>query len=141
MRAQIVASGFGLLITSCDSFLTRRKELEYVWNSRKPTFVRSLFILARYLAVLIHIASIVLTSIWTARFRDHPGQRPTDEVCMTWQIFQAVSCYSMLLILELIMSIRVFALKDDWTKLCHSESSGQSTVHVHRELHIKNLWS
>ncbi|KAE9411297.1 hypothetical protein BT96DRAFT_911915 [Gymnopus androsaceus JB14] len=128
MRAQIAASVFGLLITSCDSFLTRHKELEYVWSFRRPTFVWCLFILARYLAFSIHIASIILTSIWTVRFRGH--QRPTEEVCMTWQLFQAATCYSMLLILE----------KDDWTKLCHLESNGQSTVHVHRELHIKNLW-
>jgi len=77
--------------------------------------VRSLFILARYLAFSIHIASIALTSIWTVRFRGH--QRPTEEVCMTWQIFQAATCYSMLLILELIMSVRVFALYEQSLKM------------------------
>ncbi|KAE9399599.1 hypothetical protein BT96DRAFT_684574 [Gymnopus androsaceus JB14] len=115
MKAQIGASVFGLLLTSCDSFLTRRNELEYIWNFRRPTFVRSLFISARYLALSIHIANIVLTSIWTARFRGH--QRPAEDVCMTWQIFQAASCYTMLLILQLILSIRVFALYEQSLKV------------------------
>ncbi|KAE9411326.1 hypothetical protein BT96DRAFT_911939 [Gymnopus androsaceus JB14] len=105
MQAQIGASVLGLLLTSCDSLLTRHKELEYVWNSRRPTFVRCLFILAKYLAFSIHIGNIVLTSLWTIRFRGH--ERPTEDVCMTWQIFQSATCYIMLLILELILSLKV----------------------------------
>ncbi|KAE9384695.1 hypothetical protein BT96DRAFT_1026822 [Gymnopus androsaceus JB14] len=36
---------------------------------------------------------------------------------MTWQIFQAASCYTMLLILQLILSIRVFALYEQSLKV------------------------
>ncbi|KAE9397611.1 hypothetical protein BT96DRAFT_921302 [Gymnopus androsaceus JB14] len=103
MQTRIIASVLGLLVTSCDSFLTRHKELEYVW--KRPlqlTFVRCLFILARYLALLIHIGNIVLASIWTFRFSGH--QQPTDDACMTWFIFQTASYYTMVLILQLILS-------------------------------------
>ncbi|KAE9394004.1 hypothetical protein BT96DRAFT_923756 [Gymnopus androsaceus JB14] len=109
MQARLIPSVLGLVVTSCDSLLTRHKELEYVW--KRPlqlTFVRCLFILARYLALLIHIGNIVLASILSIRFLGH--QQPTDDACIIWFNFQTASCYSMVLILELILSIRVFAL-------------------------------
>ncbi|KAE9411320.1 hypothetical protein BT96DRAFT_911933, partial [Gymnopus androsaceus JB14] len=116
MQAQLGATVLGLLATSCDSLLTRHKELDYVW--KRPlqlTSARCLFILARYLAFSIHFGNIVLTSLWTIRF---PGdQRPTEDICITWLIFQTVSCHSMLLILELILSIRVFALYEQSLKV------------------------
>ncbi|KAJ3844723.1 hypothetical protein F5878DRAFT_64385 [Lentinula raphanica] len=64
----------GLLATGCDYALTRRKEKNYAWNREKPlriTFVKILFVLARYLAFVIHIVNIVLSSIWTVKFQDN----------------------------------------------------------------------
>ncbi|KAJ3989940.1 hypothetical protein F5890DRAFT_1483658 [Lentinula detonsa] len=111
MQAQLPSSVLGLLVTACDFVLTRQKEKEYVWTMKKPlqlTFVKILFVLVRYLAFLIHIVNIVLSSIWTVKF---PGVlRPPDEVCMTLLIFQIISSHSMLLLLQLILMLRVFAL-------------------------------
>ena len=48
----------------------RSLTLIIVNSSRKPTFVRSLFILARYLAVLIHMCVATTPSIQLSEFYD-----------------------------------------------------------------------
>ncbi|KIK67272.1 hypothetical protein GYMLUDRAFT_861995 [Collybiopsis luxurians FD-317 M1] len=109
MQAQVSAAVLGLLTTGCDALLTRQREVEYVW--KRPfqlSLVRCLFILARYLALLIHIAFIALSSVMTAKY-SHIQHIPED-ICMSSQIFQTISCYSMLLLLQLILMLRVFAL-------------------------------
>ncbi|KIK64612.1 hypothetical protein GYMLUDRAFT_398231, partial [Collybiopsis luxurians FD-317 M1] len=56
MKTRLVASILGLLLTGFDVTSTRRRELEHVWRIPFPlSFARSLFILARYLAIVIHI--------------------------------------------------------------------------------------
>jgi hypothetical protein len=102
----------GMLATGYDTYSTRRRELEYMWKGPfQLTFVRCLFILARYLAILIHIINVVLSSITTARFSG-TALRATPEFCRNSKIFEAVSCFSMLLVLHLILMLRVWALYD-----------------------------
>ncbi|KAJ3777888.1 hypothetical protein FB446DRAFT_716042 [Lentinula raphanica] len=108
----------GLLATGCDYALTRRKEKNYAWNREKPlriTFVKILFVLARYLAFVIHIVNIVLSSIWTVKFQGC-SQLP-DEACRKLLVFQIISSYSMLLILQMILMLRVFALYNRSTSM------------------------
>ncbi|KIK64616.1 hypothetical protein GYMLUDRAFT_240589 [Collybiopsis luxurians FD-317 M1] len=72
------------------------------------TLVRGLFILARYLAIIIHIADIVLTSVITAKTGEH--KQMSEHLCMSLIIFRLASGQSMLLILHFISMLRVFAL-------------------------------
>ncbi|KAJ3928786.1 MAG: hypothetical protein NXY57DRAFT_486364 [Lentinula lateritia] len=111
MQAQLPSSVLGLLATGCDFALTRQKEQEFIWNHKKPfrlTFVKGLFISMRYLAFVIHIVNIVLSSIWTVEFSN--AQQASEEACRILLIFQIISCYTMLLLLQLILMLRVFAL-------------------------------
>ncbi|GAW04224.1 hypothetical protein LENED_006001 [Lentinula edodes] len=111
MQAQLPSSVLGLLATGCDFALTRQKEQEFIWSQKKPfrlTFVKGLFISMRYLAFVIHIVNIVLSSIWTVEFSN--AQRASEEACRILLIFQIISCYTMLLLLQLILMLRVFAL-------------------------------
>ncbi|KIK58670.1 hypothetical protein GYMLUDRAFT_694703 [Collybiopsis luxurians FD-317 M1] len=109
MEARLVASVLGLFLTGCDIISTRRQELEYVW--RRPfqlTLVRVLFILARYLAVVIQIVDIVLISVMSAKTGRH---EPIPELlCISLLLFRIVSCQCMLLVLHLVLMLRVFAL-------------------------------
>ncbi|KIK62670.1 hypothetical protein GYMLUDRAFT_41586 [Collybiopsis luxurians FD-317 M1] len=109
MKVRLGASVLGLLLTGCDLVLTRKQELEYVW--KRPfqlTLVRGLFVLSRYMAIIIHIADIALASFMTPRI-DELKQNP-GHLCLSMVIFRLVSCQSMLLILHLILMLRVFAL-------------------------------
>ncbi|KIK69471.1 hypothetical protein GYMLUDRAFT_35537 [Collybiopsis luxurians FD-317 M1] len=111
METRLGSSVLGLLITGFDVAATRKKELEYVWA--KPfrlTFVRFLFILARYMALLIHIIDISLTSVVTATFL-RTKQAP-ERSCTMLVVFHTVSLNIMLLVLHSILMIRVFALYD-----------------------------
>ncbi|KIK63289.1 hypothetical protein GYMLUDRAFT_463566 [Collybiopsis luxurians FD-317 M1] len=56
MSERLGGSILGLLLTGCDVISSRKQELEHIW--KRPfqlTLVRGLFILARYLAIAIHI--------------------------------------------------------------------------------------
>lgn len=85
------------------------------------TFVWFLFVLARYLALSIHMyvaaicrislisvlkvgvicsANVVFAILWMSRLPDH---QPLHGDCVTWLIFQVISCHTVLLILELIL--------------------------------------
>ncbi|KIK59253.1 hypothetical protein GYMLUDRAFT_675014 [Collybiopsis luxurians FD-317 M1] len=102
------ASVLGLLLTGCDIVSSRKQELEYMWKPFQLTVVGGLFILARYLAIMIHIADIALTSVLTTKIGE-PKQSP-EHLCMSLIFFRLVSCQSMLLVLHLILMLRVFAL-------------------------------
>ncbi|KAF9062458.1 hypothetical protein BDP27DRAFT_1336646, partial [Rhodocollybia butyracea] len=46
----------GLVVTGCDTALTMRGEVQYIWKAPlRITFVRCLFVLTRYLPVALHM--------------------------------------------------------------------------------------
>ncbi|KAF5350818.1 hypothetical protein D9757_013534 [Collybiopsis confluens] len=95
-----------LFLLGCDGVRTRKQEVEFIWS--KPvrlTLVRCLFILVRYLAVLIHIGDIVLAVLIFGA-----PQHPPHSLCISMLLFRATSCQSMFLVLHLILMLRVFAL-------------------------------
>ncbi|KAJ3869809.1 hypothetical protein EV359DRAFT_59581 [Lentinula novae-zelandiae] len=109
--------------------LVGQKEQEFIWNHKKPfrlTFVKGLFISMRYLAFVIHIVNIVLSSIWTVEFSN--AQQASEEACRILLIFQIISCYTMLLLLQLILMLRGRTAMSIYT------SFGKST---HSPRHIK----
>ncbi|KAJ4483272.1 hypothetical protein J3R30DRAFT_3447332 [Lentinula aciculospora] len=131
MEALLPSSVLGLLVAGCDFALTRHKEQEYVWTRKKPfrlTFVKCLFILVRYLAFLIHIVNIILSTIWTVKFSD--AERPPEEVCRSLMVFQIASSYSMLFLLQMILMLRgLFTISrstwNGWSMRLHSVCSLQ----------------
>ncbi|KIK59254.1 hypothetical protein GYMLUDRAFT_245329 [Collybiopsis luxurians FD-317 M1] len=124
MEVRLGASG--LLLTGCDAVLTRTQEWEYIWKSPyKLTLVRCLFVLARYLALLIHVwvslpvyevktnafyfsTDVALASIMTAKYQ-RPKRTP-EHLCMPFLVFHVISGQSMLFVLHLILTLRVYAL-------------------------------
>ncbi|KAF9066153.1 hypothetical protein BDP27DRAFT_1331044 [Rhodocollybia butyracea] len=107
MHVQLIAAVLGLVATGCDIALTRREEVLYMW--RKPlriTFVRCLFVFTRYLPVAIHIIDVIFVSMWM----DGTEQVPAEVYCMRITIFRYFACYSMMMLLELALMLRVFAL-------------------------------
>ncbi|KAF9066152.1 hypothetical protein BDP27DRAFT_1404516 [Rhodocollybia butyracea] len=107
MHVLLIAAVLGLVATGCDIALTRREELLYMW--KKPlriTFVRCLFVVTRYLSVAIHIIDVIFASMWT----NGTEQVPAEKYCMRILIFQFLACYSMVMLLEVVLMLRVFAL-------------------------------
>ncbi|KAF5375489.1 hypothetical protein D9757_009938 [Collybiopsis confluens] len=107
METRFIASG--LLVTGVDAFVTRKGESEYVWTGPfKLTRVRFLYILARYLALVIHVTDISFSIIMVAKFSR--AKLVPESFCMSMLVFQSVSSQSMLLVLHSILMLRVFAL-------------------------------
>ncbi|KAF9066398.1 hypothetical protein BDP27DRAFT_1019612 [Rhodocollybia butyracea] len=109
MNLQAGASVLGLVVTGCDIAFTWRMEVQnHIW--RKPlriTFVRCLFVIMRYLPIAIHIIYLIFASIWT----NGVGKVP-EEHCKSIATFRALAGSSMLLSLDLVLILRVFALYD-----------------------------
>ncbi|KIK66313.1 hypothetical protein GYMLUDRAFT_38135 [Collybiopsis luxurians FD-317 M1] len=109
METRLSASVLGLLATGIDAALTRNEEWHFAWAPPfELTFVRLLFLLARYLGLLIHIADLAFSSIMTARFS--ATEQPSEYFCTSMLAFQSVSSQSMLLVLHFILMLRVVAL-------------------------------
>ncbi|KIK57598.1 hypothetical protein GYMLUDRAFT_753715 [Collybiopsis luxurians FD-317 M1] len=109
MDTKLTASALGLLITWLDVVRTRKKEARFLWsNSFRLTFVRILYVLARYLALPIHIGNITFSRLMTAKFS--VNKQDPEYFCMSLLAFQNMSSQSMLLILHFILILRVFAL-------------------------------
>ncbi|KAF9070595.1 hypothetical protein BDP27DRAFT_591090 [Rhodocollybia butyracea] len=109
MHAQLVAAVLGLVATGCDIAITRRDELLYMW--KKPlriTSIRCLFVFTRYLPIAIHIIDVVFIGMWV----DGTEQVPAKVYCMRVLISRYLACYSMVVLLELALMLRVFALYD-----------------------------
>ncbi|KAF9070590.1 hypothetical protein BDP27DRAFT_1446891 [Rhodocollybia butyracea] len=109
MHIQLIAAVLGLVTTGCDIALTRRDEALYMW--KKPlriSFVRCVFIFMRYLPVAIHIIDVVLTGMSV----DGTGQVPAEVYCMRILISRYFASYCMVVLLELALMLRVFALYD-----------------------------
>ncbi|KAF9066132.1 hypothetical protein BDP27DRAFT_1049940 [Rhodocollybia butyracea] len=108
MHIPLGAAVLGLVVTGCDTALTMRGEVQYIWKAPlRITFVRCLFVLTRYLPVALHIINIVLTSLWL----DGAEQVPKEH-CGSILIFRALAFSSMLLLLDSVLTLRVFALYD-----------------------------
>ncbi|KAF9072064.1 hypothetical protein BDP27DRAFT_440006 [Rhodocollybia butyracea] len=106
---QLIAAVLGLAATGCDIALTRQEELLYVW--KKPlciTFVRCLFVFTRYLPVAIQVIDLIFVSMWM----DGTKHVPANVSCMRILLFRYLACFSMLVLLELVLMLRVFALYD-----------------------------
>ncbi|KAF9070710.1 hypothetical protein BDP27DRAFT_1401846 [Rhodocollybia butyracea] len=105
MYIHIIAAVLGLVLTGCDISLTMREEVQYMW--KKPiTFVRCLFVLMRYLPIALHVINVVLTTTWIE------GAEAPEEYCWSLMILQSIAFCSMLVLLELVLILRVFALYD-----------------------------
>ncbi|KAF9071864.1 hypothetical protein BDP27DRAFT_462279 [Rhodocollybia butyracea] len=108
MYAQLGGSVLGLVAIGCDIALTRQEEVRYIWKKPcRKTFVRGIFILMRYLPIVIHGIDVVFASIWI-----YGAEQVQEERCMGILIFRFVAGYVMSLLLESVLMLRVFALYD-----------------------------
>ncbi|KAF9063058.1 hypothetical protein BDP27DRAFT_1451465 [Rhodocollybia butyracea] len=108
MNLQVGASVLGLVATGCDIAFTWRGEVQYIW--RKPlrvTFVRCIFTLMRYLPIATHVIDVTFASLWI-----DGTERVHEEHCKSILIFRTLASSGMLLLLDLILMLRVFALYD-----------------------------
>ncbi|KAF9062454.1 hypothetical protein BDP27DRAFT_1451752 [Rhodocollybia butyracea] len=108
MHIHLGAAVLGLVVTGCDIALTMRREVQYIW--KKPlriTFIRCLFVLMRYLPIALHIINVVLSNAWI-----DSAEKVSGEHCKSFLILQALAFSGMLVLLELILILRVFALYD-----------------------------
>ncbi|KAF9062444.1 hypothetical protein BDP27DRAFT_1406226 [Rhodocollybia butyracea] len=85
MHVQVGASVLGLVITGCDIALTRRGEVQYMWS-----------------------VDTVLASMWLV---DGAEQVP-EEHCRNILLFRTIAFSAMLVLLELVLMLRVYALYD-----------------------------
>ncbi|KIK62671.1 hypothetical protein GYMLUDRAFT_242318 [Collybiopsis luxurians FD-317 M1] len=109
MTTILGASVLGLLLTGCHVVLTRKQEREYIWKRPlRLTVVRGLYVLVRYVAIIIHVGEIILASVIIAGTGE--SKQTPEHLCLSLVIFRLVSLQSMLLILHLILMLRVFAL-------------------------------
>ncbi|KAF9063039.1 hypothetical protein BDP27DRAFT_1335702, partial [Rhodocollybia butyracea] len=95
MNLQVGASVLGLVATA-----------QHIW--KKPlriTLVRCLFILMRYLPIAIHIIYAIFASMWM-----NGAERVPEEHCKIITIFRIITGSIMLLLLDIILMLRVFAL-------------------------------
>ncbi|KAF9017970.1 hypothetical protein BDP27DRAFT_202469 [Rhodocollybia butyracea] len=103
-------SGFsvGPVAIGCDFALTRRGEAQYLWTKPlRVTVVRCLFILIRYLPIAMHTIGLIFAA------RGYIGtQQVPEEYCMNILIFETIASYIMLILLEVVLMLRVFALYD-----------------------------
>ncbi|KAF9068416.1 hypothetical protein BDP27DRAFT_1421950 [Rhodocollybia butyracea] len=98
----------GLVATGCDVVITMRGEMQFIW--KKPlriTFVRCLFVLMRYIPIALHISNIILTSIWL-----DGTEQISEHRCRIMMIFRLLAFSTMLMLLELVLILRVYALYD-----------------------------
>ncbi|KAF9063165.1 hypothetical protein BDP27DRAFT_1405910 [Rhodocollybia butyracea] len=105
---RIGASVLGLVAIGCDFILTRRGEAQYIWTKPlRVTVVRCLFILIRYLPIAIHIIGLIFAA------RGYIGTQPVpEEYCMDILVIEIIASYIMLVLLEVVLMLRVFALYD-----------------------------
>ncbi|KIK57958.1 hypothetical protein GYMLUDRAFT_45761 [Collybiopsis luxurians FD-317 M1] len=109
METRVAVSVLVFLMTGLDVVLTRKKESEFVWT--KPfrlTLVRFLYLLARYLALLILLVEITFMCLITAEISE--TKQAPEYSCLSLLTFQCVSSQCMLLVLHLILMLRVLAL-------------------------------
>ncbi|KAF9017967.1 hypothetical protein BDP27DRAFT_1412108 [Rhodocollybia butyracea] len=105
---RIGASVLGLVAIGCDFILTRRGEAQYIWTKPlRVTVVRCLFILIRYLPIAIHIIGLIFCSERVYRYSTVP-----EEYCMDILVIEIIASYIMLVLLEVVLMLRVFALYD-----------------------------
>ncbi|KAF9062455.1 hypothetical protein BDP27DRAFT_1406233 [Rhodocollybia butyracea] len=108
MHIHVGAALLGLVVTGCDIALTMREEVQYIW--KKPlriTFVQCLFVLMRYSPIALHIINAVLSNTWL-----DSAEKISKEHCKSFLILQILAFSGMLVLLELILILRVFALYD-----------------------------
>ncbi|KAF9058916.1 hypothetical protein BDP27DRAFT_1453625 [Rhodocollybia butyracea] len=107
MNLQVGASVLGLVATLCDIVFTRREEAQHIW--KKPlriTLVRCLFVLMRYLPVAVHIIYAIFASMWM----NGAEGVPEEHNCNVIMIFRIITGSIMILLLDMILMLRVFAL-------------------------------
>ncbi|KAF9066402.1 hypothetical protein BDP27DRAFT_1019814 [Rhodocollybia butyracea] len=107
MNLQVGASVLGLVATICDIVFTGREEAQHIW--KKPlriTLVRCLFVLMRYPPVAIHIIYAIFASMWM----NGAEGVPEEHHCNIVMIFRIITGSIMLLLLDMILMLRVFAL-------------------------------
>ncbi|KAF9068417.1 hypothetical protein BDP27DRAFT_824514 [Rhodocollybia butyracea] len=108
MHIRLGAAVLGLVATGCDIVITMRGEMRYIWKKPlRTTFVRCLFVWMRYLPIALHIINIVLTRLWL-----DDAQQVSEHRCRILMIFQLLTFTIMLMLLELVLVLRVYALYD-----------------------------
>ncbi|KAJ4479194.1 hypothetical protein J3R30DRAFT_3404011 [Lentinula aciculospora] len=81
-------------------FLTVGDEIEYLWKGRKDTFVFWLFVLNRYLTLIIIAVTCVafFSSLWT------------EEMCLRYGYVEQLETLIMVTIAEVLIMLRVYAM-------------------------------
>ncbi|KAF9262365.1 hypothetical protein L218DRAFT_400373 [Marasmius fiardii PR-910] len=107
MNVQLAAAVLGLSLTYTDMHLMRRWEQDF-WKSpmklvRSP--IHWLYIISRSFAVVVQICNIVIASVWKYKFTTVP-----PDICYMHLMFKAVACPFSLLILDIVLMLRVYAL-------------------------------
>ncbi|KII84044.1 hypothetical protein PLICRDRAFT_57875 [Plicaturopsis crispa FD-325 SS-3] len=90
-----------------DILITFDDEVRYIWIGGKysiPT-VKYLFLFIRYFAVFVQIAQIIFRRFIQVRFA-----QPSLALCHAWEIFDLMSAECVLVAVEILLMLRVYAL-------------------------------
>ncbi|KAF9529227.1 hypothetical protein CPB83DRAFT_852894 [Crepidotus variabilis] len=89
-----------------DILITFDDEVEYIWP-RKWTFPKFTYFGARYLPMMVQTSILLIGSELTPIFHF------TSHDCFIWQVFQGVSASTIVVIVDSILILRIFALYHD----------------------------
>jgi len=106
MNIPLAASYAGLTIAVYELLANLTNEIEYIWR-RHPrfTFVKSLYLFARYFALGAHITNAIGATILHAMYTDL-----SPSTCRYLLIYKTVVSHSMFGVLNVILIIRMYAL-------------------------------
>ncbi|KAG7093988.1 hypothetical protein E1B28_007618 [Marasmius oreades] len=107
MNAHLAAAVLGFSLTFIDAYFTRQGERDF-WKSPSKAIhspVHWLYILSRYLVLVIQICNIVIATIWKYNYTAIP-----HNICFVHLIFKICVLLFSLLILDTILMLRVYAL-------------------------------
>ncbi|KAF9262366.1 hypothetical protein L218DRAFT_400375 [Marasmius fiardii PR-910] len=107
MNAQLAATVLGLSLSCADMHLTWNEERNF-WKS-PVKLIQSpahwLYVLSRYFAIAAQMCDIIIASIWKYKYTAIPAN-----ICHMHLVFKSVVSHFGLLILDIILMLRVYAL-------------------------------